>query len=214
MNQGATNAVSVGDIVSNGINNGLKNFVPLLLTGILYVITVWIPYLNLGTTIGLFDIIAKIARGEKISPSDIFDPKYRQRIGDFFLLLAILGAGYLAGNLIPGAGIVIGMAWMLALPMFVDKGVNPMDALTESNRLTYGNKLNVFLGFFVLGIIIGVGLLILSLIGGLIDATLGAILVFLAMLVALPIELGAFAYVYGALTKSAGGGGSAAPSMG
>lgn len=189
-------SLSVGDIVSNGLSNGLKYFVPLLLTGILYVITIWIPYLNLGTTIGVWDIIAKIGRGESVNPTDIFDPKYRQRIGDFFLLLAFLAAGTFAGLVVPGAGYVIQIAWMLALPLFVDKGLEPQESITVSNRLTHGNKLTIFFGLLVLGIVIGVGVLILMFVGGAIADILGILLAFIGYLFAVPILLGATAYIY------------------
>lgn len=196
-----TNAtkLSVGDIVSNSLSIGMKNFVPLLITGILYIITIWIPYLNLGTTIGIWDLVAKLGRGEKINPTDIFDEKYRRRIGDFFLLLAFLAAGMIAGFIVPGAGTVIQIAWMLALPLFVDKETDPMESITMSNRLMHGNKLTVFLAMVILGVAMGVGALILMFIGSQIHEFLGLLLLLVVYAVVLPVYLGMIAYVYARL---------------
>jgi len=38
-------------------------------------------------------------------------------------------------------GIVIGIAWSLAVLLVIDKGKNPTGAITLSNNLTYGHKL-------------------------------------------------------------------------
>ena len=191
--------LSVGDVVSNGVSIGLKNFVPLLITGILYVVTIWIPYLNLGTTIGLWDLVAKLGRGESVNPTDIFDEKYRSRIGDFFLLLAFLAAGMIAGFVVPGAGTVIQMAWMLALPLFVDKGTDPLESITMSNKLMHGNKLTVFLAFIVLGVAMAIGAAILMFIGAQIHELLGVLFLMVIYALILPVYLGVVSYVYARL---------------
>lgn len=41
--------------------------------------------------------------------------------------------------------IILSYAWMLAPILLIDKGVNPMEALTLSNKYTYGNKFSYFL---------------------------------------------------------------------
>ena len=201
VNLTATPELSVGEIVSNAISIGMKQFFPLLLTGILYVLTVWIPYLNIGTTIGLFCIIANLSRGGTINPTDIFDPKYRKNIGDFFLLLAFTTAGFLASFILPGAGSVIQYAWMLAFPLFADKGTGPLQSLQLSNRLTYGNKLTMFLGMLVLGIVIVVALVIAMFIGRSISSIVGLLLMLVVYAVAFPIMLSAISYIYGRLTS-------------
>lgn len=91
-------------IVSNGISNGLQNFLPLLGAFVLWLLTCWIPYLNFGTTIALASLPIAISNGEKITPMQIFDAKYRKNIGSFSLLLLFLFAGMYASMIfgLPG----------------------------------------------------------------------------------------------------------------
>ena len=194
-------SLSIGDIVSNAISIGLKNAPMLILMAILWVITLWIPYLNIGTTIGLWDQLVRMGRGESISPTAIFNSEYRERIGDFFLLIAFLTAGALAGFVIIGAGTVIGLAWFLAIPLFVDRGTDPLESLTMSNRLTHGNKLTIFLAILIL---VG-GLAIVALILMLIlqdSPGLMMLLMFIIYILILPILFAAQAYVYNRLVPS------------
>ncbi len=192
--------LNVGEIISNGIQIGLKNFVPLLLTYILFVITFWIPYLNIGTFIGMQDLVPKMSRNESISPTAIFDSKYRQNIGEFFLLAGLFYAGILFGYvfMIVGA-FVVGMSWMLAMPLFVDRGVGPIEALRMSNRLTYGNKANIFLAIIGFEIAIAAVYLILMMI----NKTLAGIVGFIAIILLAPIIIGMTAYIYGRLVPGA-----------
>jgi len=155
--------LGIGITIKEGIAIGFKNFGPILVNVLLWAVTVWIPYLNIGTTIGLFvGIIAMASRGETISMTEIFDPKYRKNMGEFFLTSGLVGIGVAAGTvflIIPG--IVICIAWSLAILLVIDKGKNPTEAITLSNNLTYGYKWRMFasviltfLAFFVVQAII------------------------------------------------------------
>lgn len=190
--------VSVGEIISNGISNGLKSFVPLFVAGLLYLLTIWIPYLNIGTTIGMWHMIARIGRGEKVSPTDIFDDRYRTNIGEFFLLLALNAAGAIAGFILPGAGYIIGLSWILSIPLFVDRGTDPMESLKLSNKLTYGNKLAIFFGLIILYLGIYLAGLIFFFV---LPDFLAYLLIFILVLLAMPIMFGAIAYIYAKLTS-------------
>ena len=53
----ATEKLDIMQTIKDGVQYGLKNFFPLLLMVLLYVVTVWIPYLNVGTTIGFYKAI-------------------------------------------------------------------------------------------------------------------------------------------------------------
>lgn len=201
MEQGMTAPkLEIGDVLSNGVALGLKNFVTLLLTFILFALTFWIPYLNIGTFIALQDIVPKISRGESISPTDIFDAKYRRHIGEFFLLAGLFYAGVLFGYLFMViGGIVVAMSWMLAMPLFVDKGTAPIESLRLSNTLTYGNKATIFLSMLALY----AGIFVIVIVMNLINSTLGGIVGFILALVAFPIYIGMQAYVYGRLVPGA-----------
>jgi len=153
--------------IKDGIEIGVKNLVPIFVNIILYVLTVWIPYINVGTTIGLLvGVISKASKGEVIPLTEIFDAKYRKYMGEFFLTCGFMGIGIGVGMIffiIPG--IVIAIAWYLAPMLAIDKGKNPSEAITLSNNITYGNKWRIFGIFFLVGLVYFVVVLILMGIG-------------------------------------------------
>jgi hypothetical protein len=137
--------------IKEGVSLGIKNLGPILVNVLLWVLTCWIPYINVGTTIGLsVGIISKVSKGETISYTEIFDPKYRKYMGEFFLVCGLVSLGIAIGFaflIIPG--IVIGISWCFAPLITIDKGKNPSEALTLSNNATYGNKGKMF-GIYLL----------------------------------------------------------------
>ena len=96
----ATEKLDIMQTIKDGVQYGLKNFFPLLLMVILYVVTVWIPYLNVGTTIGLYKAIIGIGRGETIDPVAIFSKDNFKNLSGFFLLLGLLYIGIGRGETI------------------------------------------------------------------------------------------------------------------
>ena len=138
--------LTVDATLKEGIAIGMKNIGPILVNVLLWGLTCWIPYLNVGTTIGLVvGIVSKASKGEAISITEIFDPQYRRFMGEYFLTSGLIGIGVGIGIVflvIPG--IVIGLAWSLALLLVIDKGKNPSEALTLSNNCTYGYKWKMF----------------------------------------------------------------------
>jgi hypothetical protein len=159
--------LAVVPTIKDGIAIGTKNLVPILVNVLLWAVTIWIPYLNVGTTIGLIvGIVAKASKGEPIGMTDIFDPKYRKYMGEFFISSGLIGLGVASGMvfaIIPG--IVISLAWSLTLLLVIDKGKNPTEAISISNNCTYGYKwvmvgiyLPVVIAFAVVsGILMGIG---------------------------------------------------------
>lgn len=192
--------------VKEGISLALVNYLSIFCTVILYVVTIWIPYLNVGTTIAMASLPAEMAKGSVINPIFIFDGKYRRNMGEFFILMALMtgaiGVGYLFG-IIPG--IVIAYAWYIAIILFVDKDMSALDALRESNKLTYGNKARIFCIEMVLAIA-------LCIVTGLVAAIfsigevawlvgLGAFINCLLVLFIVPAVMGAQAVIYKRLTS-------------
>lgn len=181
-----------GQLLSNTFTIGLKNLPSLIGCVVLWAVTLWIPYINVGTTIAIATIPAALSKGKVISPLEIFDKKYFRYMGEFFLV-----TGLRSLILVPAAmflivpAIVLGIAYSLSTLLVVDKGKGAADALKLSNKLTYGNKLTIFLAQLVLGIGIVVILFILSKIWSVL-ALIGAILVY-------PILLGFKANIYGQL---------------
>ena len=66
------------------VDYAFKNVGSLLLMALLYVLTFWIPYLNVGTTIGLYKGIVEISKGKVVDPMILFDKQNFQNIGNFF----------------------------------------------------------------------------------------------------------------------------------
>lgn len=132
---------------------GIKNVASLVLTALFYVLTVWIPYLNVGTTIAMATIPGKLAKGEIINPTFIFDSVYRRRMGSYFLL-----QGFLFMMLVPAfffmiiPGYVLTIMYSLALYIMLDKDVTPTEALELSNQATYGYKWKIFFLYVIYGV--------------------------------------------------------------
>ena len=196
------NQLTIGGIITNGIQIGLKNVVSIVAAVFLWLITIWIPYLNVGTTIAMLGIIVAMSKGGVISPLEIFSAKYRKNMGEFFLLVGFLYIGVLAGSIfmiIPG--IVIGIAWGQAIYLLIDKDMNPTEALAVSNRITYGKKWTIFLGTFILAIVMIIAIIILVKIFGAIWGFLGTIVGLVGYIVMISVMMAAYAYIYGVLSK-------------
>ena len=172
--------LTVSQVLSDSIRRGIKYAVPVVVNALLWVLTIWIPYLNVGTTIGLMvGLVAKISRNEPLSMTEIFDPKYRKRMGEFFLTGGFVYIGSYVGALfLVAPGIVITIAWSLAIILVIDREMNPMEAIHTSNTLTYGRKWTIFFSYLsaglALAIVSGIIIWILSLVWSLL-ATLGGI---------------------------------------
>ena len=201
---------TIVSIIQVGIQRGLKNLVPVLVNTVLWIVTIWIPYLNVGTTIGLWTgVITKMSRDEEISMTEIFNPAYRKVMGEWILVWGFMMAGVMVGTLflyIPG--IVIFIAWMLAPLLVVDKGENPIEAINKSNTMTYGKKWTIFLGMLVLEIALIIALLIVFWIFGKIFGFLGGFGTFLMIIIYIAgyalfftILMAAYSYIYGELAK-------------
>ncbi|GBF37687.1 hypothetical protein [Leptospira johnsonii] len=198
--------LSIVGIIKNSIELGLKNFVPLFVAFILWLVTVWIPYLNVGTSIGLFFLIPiKIGRGESFSPTDIFNKENRKYIGEFFLTTGFVILGFYAGVLffvIPA--FVIAVAWGQATYLLFDKGYDPIQAIKKSNEITYGKKWIIFLGSVALVLSIAIGTFILGYIAGLISQYLTYLIFFVIYVTFFPIVISSNGYIYNTLAKEAG----------
>ena len=147
--------ITVFGVISEGFSLGLKNSLSLLGAVVLYVLTIWIPYLNVGTTIAMSAIPIELSKGKVISPLFIFDAKYRKYMGEFFLLL-----GFISIAIVPlilfgfFPFVVISLAWSLAVYLLLDKGLSPGEALVQSNKLTDGYKWTLFFIELVLGLVV------------------------------------------------------------
>ena len=184
--------ITIQSILTNGFMIGIQNAASLLGAIILWVLTIWIPYINVGTTIAIVSLPVEMSKGKIFSPLSIFDKKYFSFMGEYFLLVGFLYVGILTGTLfvfIPG--IVISLAWGLAIYLLIDKKLNPTEALSASNRMTMGYKWTIFLAQVVLGIIVSILAPIFAII-----PYLGIILIILLLILTVAVSLGCNAYIY------------------
>ena len=149
--------ITVTGVLSEGIGLGIKNAVSMLGATVLWLLTIWIPYLNVGTTIAMATIPIELSKGKVISPLFIFDGKYRKFMGEYFTLIGLM---YLA--IIPALffmivpGIIISIGWSLAIYILLDKGVAPGEAMIQSNKATYGYKWTIFAVSFLLVLVFNI----------------------------------------------------------
>ena len=155
--------VSVSRAIGDTYSIALKNIPSIFAAAILWVITIWVPYINVGTTIALFNgLPLELSRGEVINPLSIFDGKYRKFMGEYFICVSLMTAATAIAVLfliIPA--IVIGIGWMFAVLLLVDREMNPTEALAASTRYTYGYKWTIFFSALLVTII----LLVIYLVG-------------------------------------------------
>ena len=182
---------------------GLKNLLSLIAVTLLYLVTIWIPYLNIGTTLAMCSLPAELAKGHVIDPFFIFDSKYRKKMGDFLIIIGVMTMAITAafGFLFIPA-LILSYAWSLAMLLFADKDMKPLDALHESNELTYGYKWRMFGLEFVLAMAILVAIGIVTGICAAADLNvLGVILDIIICVLIVPFVLGLDAVIYRNLTR-------------
>ncbi len=202
-----TKRLDFGQTLKGAIQIGTKNAMTVIGAAILYAITVWIPYLNIGTTIAFFTVLpVKLGKGESFSPTEIFDAKYRENMTNFFLVLGLVNAGIgFAFLLAFFPGLVIMYAWMFAAALVINKGMKPIEAINTSYKATYGSKWTIFFAYLVLGIIIWLISLLLGLIAtglGQIAGWLGAFFGFIFFVAIAVLSFAAFIGLFGQLYKS------------
>jgi hypothetical protein len=192
----ATQRLDVGQALKGCFEIGLKNLFPVLGAVILWIITLWIPYLNIGTTIAIMTVLpVKLAKGESFSPTEIFDAKYRENMTNFFLILGLVNAAIGFGLLLfVFPAIVLHLAWMLAPVLVINFGSKPIDAMNESYKATYGSKWAIFFSYLLLGIIILIVATIITLIARM-STFLGVILYIALYIVAIGLYFGLVAQI-------------------
>lgn len=190
--------ITVMGVISEGIGIGIKNAVSMLGATILWLLTIWIPYLNVGTTIAMTTIPIELSKGKVISPLFIFDGKYRQYMGEYFTIIGLMYLSIIPAlffMLIPG--IIISIGWSLAIYILLDKGVAPGEAMIKSNKATYGYKWTIFGVSFLLVIAFYI---LMSIIFFIFDNGFGLFLIFLLAIVYTVAALGCSAVIYRNLT--------------
>lgn len=177
---------------------GMKNVTSIVVAVILYVLTVWIPYINVGTTIAISNLPVELSKGKVISPLSIFDAKYRNVMGEYFLLQGVMAAGIGIGFVflvIPA--IVISISWSMAVYLLLDKKISWAQCLTESNKMTMGYKWKIFFLQLALAFVIFITLMI-----GTNIPYIGWLIVLIAVIVGLCAAVSLNAVIYRELQKN------------
>lgn len=172
------------ETLKEAIAIGVKNAPSLIAAVVLWIVTIWIPYINIGTTIAISLLPIELAKGNVINPMGIFDAKYRRYMGEYFMTMGLMIFPiFIAFLFLIIPGIVLSLSWSLAYYFLIDKNKNPVQAIKASNDATYGSKWTMFFVMLVFGIITGVISSIISGICGAIDCNFLTIVVMLALFV-------------------------------
>ncbi len=205
--------LNFGDILSHSFRWGFGQYFRILLMLVLWVLTLWIPYVNVGTTIAVtVGAPILLSRRQHISPTFIFDREYRSVMAEYFLLALLLSGGVVLGiafGIIPG--IVLALGWMLSPLLLVDRGVGVLESLRKSWEATTGEKWTLFFGLLAVyllylipaGLIAALLTAVLPEEGVLRGLVLGLYTV-LAYAGLAAVDLGFTAYVYAVLGKRVG----------
>ena len=152
-----TKTLDFSETLRNSLCIGIKNAPSIMAAVVLYLVTIWIPYINIGTTIAITLLPTQLAKGEVINPASIFDSKYRRYMGEYLITTGLMILPILiafAFLYIPG--IVLSLAWSLSYYFLIEKGKNPMEAIKASNDATYGSKWTMFFVSLVVGVLFGI----------------------------------------------------------
>lgn len=161
--------LNFGETYKDAIAIGVKNAPSIVVAVALFILTIWIPYINIGTYIAITLLPTQLAKGEVINPLSIFDSKYRRYMGEFLITAGLMVFPLLIAFMfmfIPG--IVLSLAWSLAYYFLIEKGKNPIQAIKASNDATYGSKWTMFFVILVYAIAAWLVTLIFSILCGLI----------------------------------------------
>ena len=151
------NKVSFRLTFAEALEIGVKNAPSIIGCVVLWLLTIWVPYINVGTTIAINMLPIELAKGGVISPLGIFDEKYRKYMGDFLITTGLMIIPvFIASLFMIVPGIVLSIAWSLAYFFLFEKKKNPMQAISASNEATYGSKWTMFLVTLVFGIMVGI----------------------------------------------------------
>lgn len=145
------------ETLKDSIEIGVKNAPSIVVAVILWLVTIWIPYINIGTTIAIKLLPIELAKGNVINPLSIFDSKYRRYMGEFLITWGLMLIPiYIATLFLVVPGIVLSLSWTLSFYFLLDKGKNPIEAIKASNDATYGSKWTMFFVILVFSIIMGI----------------------------------------------------------
>lgn len=87
---GSVSGLELMDVYKSCFLSGAKDLIPIAIASALWLVTVWIPYINIGTTIAMFTLPIWIIEGRKLSPIDLFLGEHRAKMFGFFRLQGLI----------------------------------------------------------------------------------------------------------------------------
>lgn len=78
-----------GQTLRDAFVNGWHHALPIAGCYLLWVATVWIPYINIGTTIAIMLLPVELANGRRIAPLSIFSTRYRRDMGQYLMAIGL-----------------------------------------------------------------------------------------------------------------------------
>lgn len=196
--------LSVETILVEGITLGLLKFITIFGATILWLLTIWIPYLNVGTTIAIKTMPVALADNDTLSgPTYIFDGKFRKYMGEYFTLIGLKELSLIPAYLfliIPG--LIISLGWSMALYLVFDKHISSGEALLLSNEKTFGYKMTLFLAGVLFNLAFVILFAMIWWLLGLIDVGFITVVVLLLLIaVYMVVNVGCQAVIYRKLCK-------------
>ena len=196
--------ISIGEVLTEGVTLGIANFVAIFGAIILWLITIWIPYLNVGTTIAIKTMPIALADNAKpAGPTYIFDGKYRKYMGEYFTLIGLKQLSLIPAYFFTGR---------------VGQHVEPAESTTETHADEEKHHCSAWLAF--LPIVLPIVLMALGSVASMVDLPEGVAAMFaflgkpvialiIAMLSCLPLlmqqkQLGGFYDITHTSLKTAG----------
>ena len=115
------------ETLKDSIAIGVKNAPSVVVAVALWLVTIWIPYINIGTTIAISLLPVELAKGSVINPLGIFDSKYRRYMGEYLITAGLMVIPiYIAFVFMIVPGIVLSLSWALSFYFLLGKGKNPL----------------------------------------------------------------------------------------
>ena len=111
------------ETLKDSIAIGVKNAPSVVVAVALWLVTIWIPYINIGTTIAISLLPVELAKGSVINPLGIFDSKYRRYMGEYLITAGLMVIPiYIAFVFMIVPGIVLSLSWALSFYFLLGKG--------------------------------------------------------------------------------------------
>lgn len=133
--------LKIGKAFSDTYLFAFKNIPSIFGSVILWMLTIWIPYVNIGTSIAMANLPLEMASGRAFNPLSIFSSRYRKKFGDYLIYGSLSsGAILIASIFMVIPAVIIAIAWSMGVFVMIEFDKNPLESLRISNNITYGSK--------------------------------------------------------------------------